>query len=264
MNLTLNEQLMRDTGDAHICIFIANLATWLRFNASKTDPDKRNYHENRFWSYNSLADFVKYFGFWSTRQMRTIIKNCIDEGLIITNTFNKKKYDNTTWYSLTDKGLEYYPALRDITLNTLVENDKTLVENDNAIPEDTTHSSNNTITTNSSSTSKSKGKNLNIMREMIDAYREEFPDNPQPHKSVISTSLEKSLRSLIKRWPEADPQGKPFDIVGFKRYLYGLKTLSPKFSLGEYETKDGNKKKNGMETFCRWNTFVKFLEGQYS
>lgn len=258
MNLTLNEQLMRDTGDAHICIFIANLATWLRFNASKTDPDQRNYHENRYWSYNSHADFVKYFGFWSTRQMRTIIKNCIDEGLILTNTFNKKKYDNTTWYSLTDKGLEYYPVLRDITLNTLVENDKTLVENDNAIPENTTHS-NNIITT-SSSNSKSK----ELMKNMIDVYREVFPNNPQPHPKLISTTLQKTLQTLIKRWPEADPKGNPLDIAAFRRYLEHLKLSAPQFALGEWENANGRKKKNNLETFARWNTLVKCLEGAYS
>lgn len=262
MNLTVNEQLMHDTKDANLCIFIANLASWLRTNAGKLHKplSDRNFHEGRYWSYNSIQGFVKFFGFWSTQNIKTIIKKGIAEGLIITNTFNRKKFDNTLWYSLTDKGLEYYPHLRDITLNTLVRSNKRLVRSNNAIPELPTACSNNTITTTSSSTSKS----TELMRELIDVYRETFPDNPQPHPKLIATSLHKTLQTLIKRWPEADPGGKPLDISAFRRYLIALRQVAPKFALGEYVTKDGNRKKNSMETFCRWNTFVKFLENSYT
>lgn len=130
-----SEKLLRDTRDANLAIFIENLACWIKFNASKTDPAERNYHDGRYWSYNTLSDFVKYFGFWSTQNLRTIINNCIKHGLILTDTFNKKKYDNTIWYSLTDKALEYYPVLRGLFLNTVVNSNKTLVKTNNTIPE---------------------------------------------------------------------------------------------------------------------------------
>src|SRR6478736_3017112 len=112
MNLNLNEQLLLDTKDADVCIFIANLASWIRYNASKENPEDRNFFDGSFWSYNTLKDFVKYFGFWSTQNIRTIIANSIKLGLVKTGTFNKKKYDNTVWYTLTEKGLDYYPHLR--------------------------------------------------------------------------------------------------------------------------------------------------------
>jgi hypothetical protein len=264
MNLNLNEQLLRDTKDAHICIFIANLASWLRYNAAKENPSDRNYFEGRYWSYNTIKDFVNYFNFWSIKNIRTIIKHCEDEGLILISTFNRKKYDQTLWYTLTDKALEYYPVLKELFCTALPE-----VANGNAgsgkpIPENTTHCSNNTITTNSSSTSKSKEKNVNIYRELIDVYRTEFPNNPQPHPKVISTSLQKTLQTLVKRWHELDPESKPLTPDTFRRYLMALKSLAPKFSLGEYETPNGNRKKNSLETFARWNTVVKFLENQYS
>ncbi len=111
---------------------------------------------------------------------------------------------------------------------------------------------------------KKKQSSVEMMRQLIEVYRQEFPDNPQPHPTLISTSLHKTLSTLIKRWPEADPKGHPLDAETFQRYLEHLRLSAPKFSLGEYVTKDGNKKKNNMETFCRWNTFVKFLENQYS
>ncbi len=109
-----------------------------------------------------------------------------------------------------------------------------------------------------------KGSPTEALMQYIDVYREIFPNNPQPHKRVIATSLQKTLSTLIKRWPELDPEGKPLTVESFTRYLSLLKTTAPKFSLGEYVTDDGNRRKNSLETFCRWNTIVKFLENQYS
>ena len=102
------------------------------------------------------------------------------------------------------------------------------------------------------------------LMELINIYRTVFPDNPQPHKKVIATSLRKTLQSLIKQWPELDPNGKQISYEAFRRYLEMLKSTAPKFALGQYQTADGNWKKNGLETFCRLNTIVKFLEGSYS
>jgi hypothetical protein len=111
---------------------------------------------------------------------------------------------------------------------------------------------------------KSKKQPSVELMELIDIYREEFPNNPQPHKTLISTSLGKTLQTLIKRWPEAEPNNLPLNLESFRRYMKALKELSPRFALNEYETPDGRRKKNRLETFTRWNTFVKFLEGAYS
>lgn len=257
MNLTINEQLMIDTKDANICIFVANLAGWIRTNARKDTPNQRNIHEGRCWSYNSIQEFVRYFGFWSTKNIRTIIANCIKLDLITTSTFNKKKYDNTLWYSLTDKGLDYYPHVRDLVLDRLADSGKTLADSGKPIPELPYQSSINT-------TNSSKPKGNELIKELIQVYREEFPNNPQPHPKVISTSLEKVLRGLIKRWPEAAPDSTPISTQAFRNYLQYLKSNCPQFALGEWENANGKRKKNGLETFARWNTFVKCLEGAYS
>lgn len=109
----------------------------------------------------------------------------------------------------------------------------------------------------------SKKPNLELM-ELINIYRKVFPENPQPHSRVISTSLQQTLRSLIKRWPELDPNGKPLTYEMFEKYLKTLREDAPNFSLKEYTTSSGNKRKNGLDTFARWNTVVKFMEQQYS
>ena len=187
--------------------------------------------------------------------------------LLEIGNFNKHKYDKTCWYALTDKALEYYPILKEKikarSIEYPVDTDlpktaKGFVQNGKPIPENTTHCSNNTITTSVSSSNKQ------LMQEMIQIYREEFPNNPQPHKTLLSTSLEKVLRGLIKRWPEADPDRKPLTPQSFRKYMQALKVCAPNFALKTYETKAGRQKKNGLETFCRWDNFVKFLEESYS
>ena len=102
------------------------------------------------------------------------------------------------------------------------------------------------------------------LRVLIDIYGKWFPDNPQPYRKAISTTLEKVLKTLIKRWPEAHPNGLPFTYEQFESYMDMLSTNAPKFSKGEYTTDNGRKKKNTMVTFCRWDTFIQFLEGKYS
>ena len=102
------------------------------------------------------------------------------------------------------------------------------------------------------------------MRGMIQVYAELFPNNPQHHPKLIATTLQKTLQTLIKRWPEADPEGKPMDIQAFRRYLEHLKISAPHFALGEWENSGGKMKKNDLITFSRWNTLVRCLEGKYS
>lgn len=186
-----SEKLLRDTRDANLAIFIENLACWIKFNASKTDPAERNYHDGRYWSYNTLNDFVKYFGFWSTQNLRTIINNCIKHGLILTDTFNKKKYDNTIWYSLTDKALEYYPVLRGLFLNTIVNSNKTLVKTNNTIPEQPNSlGSNINITT--SEFDNSPDNNSNGFESLTDGnlpVRSDYQTYHQPIENIDSERL---------------------------------------------------------------------------
>ena len=255
MIANVNEQLWIDFG-LDTAVFLDTLAYWIKKNAA----NKKHFYDGRYWSYNSYPAFTKMFPGWSIETIRRIIRNCIKNELIVIGNYNKKTYDNTNWYSLTDKAIQYYPAMSGLLLDTPVDSNIPPVETNRPIPKDLNSlGSNINITTTSS-----KLKVNELMRELIEVYRQEFPNNPQPHKTLLSTSLEKVLRTLIKRWPEADPHKQAITPESFRRYMLGLKQLSPKFALGEYETPSGTRKKNGLETFARWNTFVKFLENQYS
>lgn len=287
MITNFNEQLFIDF-DLEIAVFIENLVGWIRTNAAKDKMSDRNFHEGRHWSYNSYSQFSRLFIGWSPKTIRTIVARCVKEELILVGNFNKKKYDNTNWYTLTDKALKYYPVLNEIFLNSRVGTNtdvldlytparlgSTPAQTGRPIPELLTIRDLNTTTSELPTTPEEKPvvaaiqkskktPNAALVKAMIDIYREEFPNNPQPHKTLLSPSLERTLQTFIKRWPEADPDGMALDAEGFRRYMQMLKVNCPGFALSEYETKNGNRKKNNLETFCRWNTFVKFLEDQYS
>lgn len=272
MNTNFSEQLWIDF-DLEIEFFLRYLVGWLVYNAAKDKPEQRNFHEGQYWSYNSYPEYSKLLPGFSQKQIRTITARAIKGGLLVIGHFNKKKYDNTNWYTLTEKGWSYFPReagklypassvdsdRSDSDLDIPAQTGRPPAQTGRPIPKDL-----NSLGSNINITTTSKQQLNQLMKELIQVYRETFPNNPQPHPRLISTTLQKTLQTLIKRWPEAEPNGKPIEVNTFRRYLELLRDTAPKFSLGEYTTQDGRKKKNNMETFCRWNTLVNFLENQYS
>jgi len=87
-----------------VAIFLQNIAYWIKANKA----NKKNFHESRYWTYNTLDAFVEIFPCWSRRQIERIIKHCIDHNLIIKGNHNEKKYDRKCWYALTDDGLKLF------------------------------------------------------------------------------------------------------------------------------------------------------------
>lgn len=261
MITNFDEQLAIDF-DVESAIFVQSLAHWTRRNAA----NHHNFHEGRYWSYNTYEALTKIFPYWSKKQIERLTAKCVSHGLMLKGNFNSKKYDKTGWFALTDKALAYFPYLSKLISTQdskpSPEIGSASPEIGSAIPENTTTSSNNTITT-TSKRSSSKSESLEFLWALIAVYGKIFPNNPQPHPRALSTNLHKTLQTLIKRWPELS-NGEKLDIAAFERYLTLLRDTAPRFSLGEYTTTGGNIKKNSMETFCRWNTIVKFLENQYS
>lgn len=82
-----------------VAIFMNHLAFWIQ----KNQANNKNIHKDRAWTYNSVEAFLVIFPYWTTDQMRGVIKKCIDLGLIIKGTYNSKAYDRKNWYTLTDE-----------------------------------------------------------------------------------------------------------------------------------------------------------------
>lgn len=79
-------------------LFLQNLIYWVKKNAD----NKMHFHDGRYWTYNSNEALRKWFTFWSSMQIRTIVKSLVEQGAILTGNYNKSGYDKTTWYALSD------------------------------------------------------------------------------------------------------------------------------------------------------------------
>ena len=104
-----------DIGIAHkygvnIAIFLNNIAFWVQKNGA----NKRHYSNGRYWTYNTIESYSKLFPYWSIQTLRTTIKKAINEGLLLKDNFNVSTYDRTTWYALSDIGLNLFPALNNL------------------------------------------------------------------------------------------------------------------------------------------------------
>lgn len=86
----------------NIAIFLNNLCFWLHKNRA----NEKHFYDGHYWTYNSKKSYSTLFPYWTEKQIRTIIDNCKAQGLLITGNYNQNKYDQTLWYSLSDKACE--------------------------------------------------------------------------------------------------------------------------------------------------------------
>lgn len=99
-----------------VSVFLQSIAFWTKTNAA----NERNFFEGRFWTYNTLCALGKLFPYYTIKQLRRIIKQCVDAGLLHVGNFNKSAYDRTKWYSLSDRALSYYPETLKIVNDFLI------------------------------------------------------------------------------------------------------------------------------------------------
>ena len=82
----------------HSAIVFNYIAYWVGLNES----DERNYYEGKYWMFNTKKAFAEVFPYMTERQIRYAIDKLIESGLIVSGSFNKKAFDHTLWYTLSD------------------------------------------------------------------------------------------------------------------------------------------------------------------
>jgi len=103
--------------------------------------------------------------------------------------------------------------------------------------------------------------------DLIQIYKEEFPNNPHPIKNPITKDYFPSLIKLIKNFKIAWKEDNETELTPetFRRYLVFLQKQAPKFALGEYKHPNSEKiTRNGLPTFINVEHYVKFFNGEYS
>lgn len=85
-------------------IVLENFYFWLNKNMA----NKKNFHDGTYWTYNSQKALSELFPYWNRQKVQRILSKLEEFGLLQKGNYNKLKYDRTTWYSLTNKGLSLF------------------------------------------------------------------------------------------------------------------------------------------------------------
>ncbi len=94
IKMEFNPQIAKEIG-VEEAIMYSNIEFWVL----KNEANKKHFHDNYYWTYNSYDAFEKLFWFWTPKQIRRIIRNLEENGYIKTGNYNKTKYDRTKWYT---------------------------------------------------------------------------------------------------------------------------------------------------------------------
>ena len=87
-------------------IILHSIALW----CEKNERDGRNYHDGRYWTFDTLADIAVKFPYVSYRTTRRAIAELVEKGYLLTGNYNKATFDRTCWYAPSDKTLAFYPT----------------------------------------------------------------------------------------------------------------------------------------------------------
>lgn len=98
MHYSFDIELAKKYGDRE-AILLQNFIYWIAKNAA----NGKNYHDGRYWTYNSVAALVALFPFWTYKQVRNILASLVSQGCLIEGNYNEMKYDRTKWYALGDE-----------------------------------------------------------------------------------------------------------------------------------------------------------------
>lgn len=83
-------------------IVLQQVHYWVQ-NKEKANQD---FHDGRYWVYNTYEQWQKQFPYWSIKTIKRIITALEKKGLILTGNYNKLKIDRTKWYTIDYNALE--------------------------------------------------------------------------------------------------------------------------------------------------------------
>nr|DAH04562.1 MAG TPA: Replication initiator A family protein [Caudoviricetes sp.] len=98
-----DQQIAKEYG-VNAAIIFQNLAYWIEHNRA----NETNFHDGRYWTYNSVRAFAELFPYLTDKQIRGALKKLEEGGMILVGNYNKSAYDRTRWYALAEKGLSIY------------------------------------------------------------------------------------------------------------------------------------------------------------
>jgi len=111
-------------------IFIENVRLWLNSNQAA----KRNFHNGKYWTYNTAEAYAVLFPYWNAMKVHRITKSLEDQGVLEIGHFNSNSYNRTKWYTFTDHfaNLQIHDCKNAKSSNTYIKPD-TVVQEDSSL-----------------------------------------------------------------------------------------------------------------------------------
>ena len=81
------------------------------FWINKNEANENNYHDGKYWTFNSAKGFKKIFPYWSEKKIQRILQKMVDEDLIIKGNYNENPWNQTSWYAFGNMGEKLKSAL---------------------------------------------------------------------------------------------------------------------------------------------------------
>lgn len=81
-------------------VVLENIIYWIE----KNKANDIHFHDNDYWTYNSLKAWQELFPYLTKRQIEYALNKLVEEDIIKKGNFNTSALDRTTWYALTEKG----------------------------------------------------------------------------------------------------------------------------------------------------------------
>ena len=72
----------------------------IHYWAEHNKRSKTNFKDGHYWTYNTYAEWVKQFPWWSEHTIRRILKGLEASGIVVTGKYNNAGFDQTKWYRL--------------------------------------------------------------------------------------------------------------------------------------------------------------------
>lgn len=99
MNHSFNVEVAKEVGVLAATIF-NNIGFWVDHNRA----NGRNYHDNRYWTYNSVHAFAEQFPYATESQIAGSLKKLRDAGYLDTGNYCEDRRDRSLWYTLSERG----------------------------------------------------------------------------------------------------------------------------------------------------------------
>lgn len=99
MTHSFDVEIAKEYG-VNCAVILQHLYFWI----AKNKANDRNFHDGRYWTYNSIKAFSDLFPYMTDKQIRNALKSLEETGLVLTGNYNSSAYDRTKWYALSEKG----------------------------------------------------------------------------------------------------------------------------------------------------------------